>query len=242
MRACATTRTPPPLIKSYADALERYRSGEIKYVKLLDGGLVDNYGLAGFTIARLASNTPYGPLAPEEAVKLRRFLFLVVDSGRAPSGEWAQTIAGPSGVELIMATSDTATDSGAIGSYSAFDATMSDWKNELIRWRCGLSEAERHRFGAPPGWNCRDVEFFIGRIAFEHWGRSAPRRSIAVETRLKLPPDQVNLLVGAGRDALVANPAIRPSCARCRNCRSRAPCRTRRRSPQCLKSTPTRRG
>ena len=45
----------PPLIKSYADALERYRSGEIKYVKLLDGGLVDNYGLAGFTIARLAS-------------------------------------------------------------------------------------------------------------------------------------------------------------------------------------------
>ena len=76
-----------PLIKSYADALERYRSGEIKYVKLLDGGLVDNYGLAGFTIARLASESPFGPLAPQEAVKLRRFLFLVVDSGRAPSGQ-----------------------------------------------------------------------------------------------------------------------------------------------------------
>ncbi len=102
-----------PLIKSYADALERYRSGTIKYVKLLDGGLVDNYGLAGFTIARLASDTPFGPLAPQEAVKLRRFLFLVVDSGRAPSGKWAQTIPGPSGVDLIMATSDTATDSGA---------------------------------------------------------------------------------------------------------------------------------
>ena len=76
-----------PLIKSYADALERYRSGAIKYVKLLDGGLVDNYGLAGFTIARLASNTPDGPLAPQEAVKLRRFLFLVVDAGRDPDGQ-----------------------------------------------------------------------------------------------------------------------------------------------------------
>src|SRR5262249_46205248 len=31
-----------PLIKSYANALERYRSGAINYVKLLDGGLVDN--------------------------------------------------------------------------------------------------------------------------------------------------------------------------------------------------------
>src|SRR5947208_2476620 len=74
----------PPLIKSYADALGRYRSGTLNYVKLLDGGLVDNFGLAGFTIARLAANTPFGPLAPQQAVKLRRFLFLVVDAGRAP--------------------------------------------------------------------------------------------------------------------------------------------------------------
>jgi len=198
----------PPLIKSYADALERYRSGEIKYVKLLDGGLVDNYGLAGFTIARLASNTPDGPLAPAEAVKLRRFLFLVVDSGRDPDGTWSQTVAGPSGVDLIMATSDTATDSGAIGSYSAFDATMKDWREQLIRWRCGLSDAERTRLGAPPGWNCRDVQFFIGRISFDELGAQRAAALNAVETRLKLPPDQVNMLIAAGRDALAANPAF----------------------------------
>jgi len=182
-----------PLIKSYADALERYRSGAIKYVKLLDGGLVDNYGLAGFTIARLASSTPDGPLAPQEAVKLRRFLFLVVDAGRDPEGKWAQTIPGPSGVDLIMATSDTATQSGAIGSYSAFDATMSDWRNQLIRWRCGLSEAERTRLGAPPGWNCRDVEFFINRISFDDLGADRAAALNAVQTSLKLPPDQINM-------------------------------------------------
>jgi len=198
-----------PLIKSYADALERYRSGQIKYVKLLDGGLIDNYGLAGFTIARLASSTPDGPLAPQEAVKLRRFLFLVVDSGRDPSGKWAQTIPGPSGVDLIMATSDTATESGAIGSYSAFDATMNDWKTQLVRWRCGLSEADRRKFGAPPGWNCSDVQFFIGRISFDQLG---PERQAAlnhVETRLRLPPDQVEMLINAGRDALSVNPKFR---------------------------------
>ncbi len=199
----------PPLIQAYADALERYRSGEMKYVKLLDGGLVDNYGLAGFTIARLASSTPDGPLAPQEAVKLRRFLFLVVDSGRDPDGKWAQTVAGPSGVDLIMAASDTATDSGAIGSYSAFDATMTDWKNQLIRWRCGLSEADRHRFGAPPGWNCRDLQFFISRLTFNDLGPERAAALNAVQTRFKLPPEQVNLLIAAGRDALAANTAFR---------------------------------
>ena len=55
-------------------------------MKLLDGGLVDNYGLAAFTIARLVADTPYESLKPEEGVKLRRLLFLMVDAGRAPSG------------------------------------------------------------------------------------------------------------------------------------------------------------
>jgi NTE family protein len=198
-----------PLIKSYANALERYRSGALNYVKLLDGGLVDNYGLAGFTVARLAANTPFGPLAPQEAVRLRRFLFLVVDSGRAPSGQWAQTVPGPKGVDLIMATSDTATESGAIGSYSAFDATMSDWRKTLISWRCGLSEADRHRFGAPPGWNCRDVEFFISKISFDALGPDRAAALNRVETRFQLPPDQIDMLITAGRDALSANPKFR---------------------------------
>jgi NTE family protein len=208
----ARVRSDPnaaPLIKSYADALERYRSGAINYIKLLDGGLVDNYGLAGFTVARLAANSPYGPLAPQQAVKLRRLLFLVVDSGRAPSGQWAQTVPGPSGVDLIMATSDTATESGAIGSYSAFDATMGDWRKTLISWRCGLSEADRHRFGVPPGWNCRDLEFFISKISFDQLGADRAAALNRVETRFKLPPDQIDMLVAAGRDALNTNPKFR---------------------------------
>jgi NTE family protein len=198
-----------PLIKSYADALERYRSGAINYVKLLDGGLVDNYGLAGFTVARLAANTPFGPLAPQQAVKLRRLLFLVVDSGRAPSGQWAQTVPGPKGVDLIMATSDTATESGAIGSYSAFDATMADWRKTLVSWRCGLSEADRHRFGAPPGWNCHDLEFYISKISFDALGPDRAAALNRVETRFQLPPDQIDMLVTAGRDALNVNPKFR---------------------------------
>ena len=192
----------PPLVKLFANAMQRYHSGQVRYVKLLDGGMVDNYGLAGFTIARLASTTPYGPLEPEEAVKLRRLLFLVVDSGRAPSGSWSQTVEGPSGANLITAASDTATESGAVGSYTAFMDRMDDWQDLLVSWRCKLSAADRRRFGAPPGWNCRDVKLFVGRIAFDQFGPDRAAQLNAVETAFKLPPDQVDMLIAAGHDAL----------------------------------------
>jgi NTE family protein len=198
-----------PLIKTYADALERYHSGDVKYVKLLDGGIVDNYGLAAITVRRLASNTPYGPLEPEEAVKLRRFLFLVVDSGRAPSGAWAQTIPGPSGVDLITAASDTATQSGAVGTYSAFADAMDDWQDDLVKWRCHLSEAQRRQYGATPGWNCKDVKFFVGRVAFDQLGPERAAALNSVQTSLKLPADQVDELIAGGRDALKNNPTFR---------------------------------
>jgi NTE family protein len=198
-----------PLLKLFANAMERYHSGDVRYVKLLDGGIVDNYGLAGFTIARQASNSPYGPLEPEEAVKLRRLLFMVADAGRAPSGSWSQTVEGPSGVNLITAASDTATESGAVGSYSAFQDTMSEWQDSLIEWRCKLSAAERHRYGTPPGWNCRDVKIFVGRVAFDQLGLQRTAALNRVETAFKLPADQVEMVISAGQDALRSSPTFR---------------------------------
>ncbi len=192
----------PPLLKLFANALDRYHNGAVKFVKLLDGGMVDNYGLAGFTIARLASNTPYGPLEPEEGVKLRRLLFLVIDAGRAPAGSWVQTVEGPTGANLITAASDTATESGAVGSYSAFQGTMTEWQNALVNWRCKLSPAERRHFGAPAQWNCRDVKIFVGRVAFDQFGAERAAKLNAVETNLHLPPDQVEMLIAAGHDGL----------------------------------------
>ena len=101
-----------------------------------------------------------------------------------------------------------------------------------MRWRCGLSEADRRRFGAPPGWNCRDVQFFISRITFDDLGPQRSAALNAVETRLKLPPDQIDMLIAAGRDALKANAKFRafmnslsPPAARRRG-RRRSPRRT----------------
>ncbi|NGX97029.1 MAG: patatin-like phospholipase family protein [Candidatus Afipia apatlaquensis] len=199
----------PPMLNSFAKAISRYHDGSMPYIKLLDGGLVDNYGLAGMTIARLSSDTPYGPLSPRQAVKLRRALILVVDAKTGLSGNWINTIEGPSGADLVKAAADTAIDASVAGSFTAFTATMTDWQGSLVRWRCGLSAADRAKYGVGPNWNCRDVKFYVGRIGFDQLDQARAADLERVPTRFHLPPEQVDSVIEAGRDALRASPVFR---------------------------------
>lgn len=210
----ASSPTGSPLVHSYAQSLQRARTGGVKYVKLLDGGLVDNYGLSGITIALGLSGMPYGPLQPREAVNMRRLLFLVVDSGRGPSGDWAQTVEGPTGKELISAVVDATIDANTRSSYAAFEASMKNWREELVRWRCSLKPAEVTRLrgqvsgrsGGP--WNCRDLKFIIGRVSFDQFDAERAKRLNAVPTSFTLPADTVDELRRAGGEALQANPTF----------------------------------
>ena len=199
----------PPMLKGFADALYNYHEGGSKYVKLFDGGLVDNFGLSGFTVSRLSARSPHEPLSPEQAVRLKRLVVILADAGRAPAGEWVQTLEGPSGMELINAASDTALQASVRASYTAFERIMADWQRQITAWRCGLSEPQRKRFGAPANWNCRDIKLMVSRVAFDQLGPERAKMLNAVDTRLKLPADQVDAVIAAGHDALRANPTFR---------------------------------
>jgi predicted acylesterase/phospholipase RssA len=205
----ASDRNAPPMLSSFAKAISRYREGKVPFIKLLDGGLVDNYGISGFTIARLSSETPYGPLTPEQAVKIRRSLFLVVDAKAGITGDWVRQVEGPSGVELIKAAVDTTMDASVGASYSAFDRTMKDWQGSLIKWRCSLSQAERRRLGAGPGWSCSDLKFFVGRVGFDQLDSERAADLESVPTRFQLPAAQVDSVIAAGRDVVRASPTFR---------------------------------
>jgi NTE family protein len=196
----------PPMLKSFADALYRYNDGTMNYVKLLDGGLVDNFGLSGFTIARLSATTPHEPLSPEQAVRLRRSIVIIVDAGRGPSGDWVKTVEGPGGTDLVMAAADTAVAASVNAGFTAFERMMKDWQAQLVRWRCGLSAEQRKRFGAGENWNCRDLKIYVNRIGFEQLGPERFKVLNAVDTRFKLPTAEVDAVIAAGRDALRANP------------------------------------
>lgn len=204
-----TNPNAPLLLKSFAEALASYHNGSVRYVKLLDGGLVDNFGLSGFTIARLSASTPYEPLTPHQAVKLRRALFLVVDAGRGVSGDWVNTLEGPRGVDLVSAAADTAIDASVRASYTAFEQTMEDWRQQLVRWRCGLSAEQRRRYGAPVRWNCRDVRFFIGRLGFDQLGGERASYLNKVKTAFQLPQEQVDEVIAAGDETVTNNDVFR---------------------------------
>ncbi|MGE0752733.1 MAG: patatin-like phospholipase family protein [Variibacter sp.] len=197
----------PPILRSFSQGVSRYRDGSIKYIKLLDGGLADNFGLSGFTVARESSETPYGPLSREQAVKLRRVLFLVIDSGRPPQGDWARTLEGPTGADLVAAVADSALDMSVKASYSLFERTMIDWRNSLVRWRCGAEgQALRRARGGP---NCQDLKFYVGRIGFDQLGPARAAQLNVIPTRLKLPQPSVDLLIESGREAVLTSPIYR---------------------------------
>jgi NTE family protein len=199
----------PPMLRAFAEAMTRYRSGAVPYIKLLDGGLVDNFGLSGFTIARLSSHTPYGPMTQQQAVKLRRVLFIVVDAGRGPAGNWVQSVQGPGAADLVMAAADTAIDASVRASFTAFEVTLAEWQKDMIRWRCGLSAATRKRLGASANWNCRDLKFRVDRVSFDQFDATRAAELNAVPTRFKLPPEQVDMVIEAGAGALRNNPTYR---------------------------------
>ncbi len=217
----------PPLLHAFAKGVRSYRDGSMKFVKLLDGGLVDNFGLSGFTISLESAEAPYQPMSRAEAVRLRRILFLVVDAGRGPQGNWAGHLQGPSGIELVDAVTSAAIDASVRASYTAFKVTMNAWREGLVRWRCGLPATEVARLRGERGpWNCRDVKVFVGRLAFDQLDPARAAQLNAVPTRFVLPPASVDELIAAGEDALAASPtfsAFKQSLAPARPQRSSRP-------------------
>lgn len=209
VRRFANNRKAPPMVRSYATAIASYRDGAVPFIKLLDGGIVDNFGVAGLTIARESSDTPYGPLTAQQAVKLRRALFLVVDAKAGPSGDWVHDIDGPNGIETVRASVASSMAASLDAVYTVFNRTMSDWRTSLVRWRCQLSAADRARLGAGPHWNCQDVQFFVGRLGFDQLGPEREEALNKVPTRFQLPAAQVDSLIAAGRDALRDSATLR---------------------------------
>ena len=198
------------LLSSVARAVANYRNPErMRFVKLADGGLTDNQGLSSILVARAAAGTPHDPITEANAVRLRRLLFLVVDAGRPPSGDWALERDGPSGVDVGLAAADAAIDSATRLSVQAFREEMARWRDQIVRWRCALP-AERVRALLPPGraWRCDDLRFDIDVLSFEGLPAALEARLRAMPTRLVLPAADVDAAIEAGRQAAQGSAAL----------------------------------
>lgn len=198
-------------VHASAQAMKDYRDpARVRYVKLVDGGVTDNYGLSSILIGRAVSRTPYGPLTARDAVTLQRMLFLVVDAGRGPSGDWALTLDGPSGLDAAMAATDSAIDSAARVGFDAFRKMMHEWQASVVEFRCGLALPEVARLrGSAEGWNCQDLQFHFGLISFADLGSTREAELNAIPTRLALPAKSVDEAIKAGFDATRSNVTLK---------------------------------
>lgn len=199
-------------ISSYARAIDAYSADDgLRYVKLLDGGVTDNFGLHGLLIARSAARTPYEPMTKELAVRLRRVLFLVINSGRPPVGDYGNQVRGPTGLDLLIAAAETAIDGGVRNSYDSLVAKMADWQRAVVDWRCQLSAAQVRRLrGSTANWNCRDFSIVVDQVGFEQAANPADVGRLAeIPTRFQLPREEVDFLIAQAGEILRSNGGYR---------------------------------
>ena len=200
LEAQARSRDTSPIVKAYLKALDSYRSGDqVQYIKLLDGGLTDNWGLSAFNVQMAAAREPWRPMTRADAISVSNFQFIVVDAGRNVAGDWTKTLEGPNAQELLDAVADTAVDSAVRSSYEVMRLQMKLWEQRLKQWRCSLPPEEVSQVrGSTDGWVCDDVSIRLDRVSFEDLGPARAAELGRVPTRFKLAPDQVKMTVDAG--------------------------------------------
>jgi NTE family protein len=200
----------PAVLKGNAEAVQRYRAkSDVQFVKLMDGGLTDNLGLTGILLERLSASQPYEPLTEREAVKMRRLLFVVVDAGRPPGGDWAKNVS-TGATDLIQAVADTAVDANVRNTYDTFSNHLRDWNRELIDWRCRLPQDRVNALiGEGQQWNCRDVSFHVVKVTFDQMPDPVTRTELEkVPTRFNIPEKSVDLVVDSAGLILRRNGAF----------------------------------
>jgi len=211
IEAAASDSSGSSVRHAVARGMMRYRDPALmRYVKLADGGVTDNFGIQGVALARSIGATPYAPFTPEIAVQLRRALFLVVNSGRGPAGTWPMYQSGPDGVTTMSALADAAIESGSRAGFDYVRLLIANWRNDIVRWRCSLSAAEVARLrGRVSAWRCRDLEMFVGEVSFIDAGPERKAILDTVPTRFSLPTETVDFVIESGRIAVQHEPSIR---------------------------------
>ena len=120
-------------LQTLSKAMRNYSTpGKMDYIKLLDGGLTDNIGILGLTLYLTGSEKPYEPFKPREVVRLDQMAVILVNSGVQAQVVGADKVTGPSGVDLMMAVTDTMMDSSSQGIIDDLRRALDAWKSRLI--------------------------------------------------------------------------------------------------------------
>jgi NTE family protein len=113
-------------------------------------------------------------------------------------------------VDIATAAVDTAIESTMRMSYAYFVPMLRNWERDLVTYRCSLPEARKAALRAQnPEWRCEDLRFAVTQISFADLPEADEAALNGIPTRLKLPAEQIDRLIAAGRSAAMADAAVR---------------------------------
>ena len=180
-----------------------------RYIKLGDGGLTDNFGISTLTIPRIMFGTPYAPFTERDAVTVRRLLVIVVDASSRPSSDWTLQESGPGGLDLVLSATDSAIEAGARRAVDAFGLMIEEWRQSVLYFRCGLTQADRARLGLARDWDCQDVTFSYAYLSAGDLPQPSRDRIELIPTRLSLSAQQIDASIEGGREGALALETLR---------------------------------
>lgn len=198
----APPATAPKGVKAIGNAVAAYKDKhQARYLRLVDGGLIDNFGVSTLVNARAGFGSPYAPLSTHEALTVRRLLFIVVDATSVQHSDWIFESNELDGIDVMIAASDAAVDSSARQASDLLEKMIHEWQESVITFRCGLTTSEVDHLGGPEDWNCRDVKFSVAHISINELPEAQRRELASIPTRLSLTKAEIQSAINAASSA-----------------------------------------
>jgi NTE family protein len=184
---------------------EKYLDQErTPYVHLLDGGVSDNLAVRSLLDVLLSYN-----LDPEKIrkapvlLRVRRFALVFADGESAADESWAKQRTVTSIAQIFSAVSGTQIDRYNFETLILARQTLRRLVAATKKARCASAKTI-------DGHPCDDVRGYFIHLSLQDIKDPKVRESLqTIPTGLTIPPDAVDLLVKAGRDAVRASPQIR---------------------------------
>lgn len=171
---------------------------ENRYIKLNDGGLVDNLGTLGLILAAGRDSSKAAPFDAGRAFRAKRVLILVVDGSTRVGRGANASLKGPGLGKTVLSAVDAMIDIASRQSLDSLQRWLPVWRERLI--------AERCRRGLP---DCRALRVDLVRIALEDLTDPVAARKFAdSKATLTLTPEMVDFFAGSAAELLRRDPVF----------------------------------
>lgn len=168
------------------------------YIKLNDGGLVDNLGSLSLILAAGRDGSRAAPFDAQRAYRAKRVLFLVVDGSTRVGRETNSSLKGPGLGKTVLSSVDAMIDTSSRQSLDSLQHWLPAWREALI--------AERCKRGLP---GCRNLRVDLVRIALEDLTDPVAAKTFAdSKTALQLAPEMVDFFAASAKELLRRDPVF----------------------------------